>query len=348
MSVVQSIFTTAALSLLLLSGCDRSDDLRRERGLYEWRSTAKIEDRDYRQIDSLGVTRLFVRFFDVQRGEKGEPVPRSVVRFSDEMRDDLEIVPTVYITNELMKSISSPTMLDSLAVQIVRKVEVMHGETGTGRMGELQIDCDWSASSRAHYFSLLASIDRALPESTTLSATIRLHQVKYRVETGVPPVDRGLLMVYNTGEVTSPSETNSILDRPVVEEYIDNLGRYPLRLDVALPIFSWGVRFHYGRFAELLPDITGEDLQGRPADFRQVAPERWQVLRVTEVEGARLEPGDEIRVEESPPEEVLPVAQLIADRLKDDDRTVILYRYDPLIFQRYETTRLLPLYRAFD
>ena len=319
-----------------------------ERGLYEWRSTAEIERGDYQQIDSLNVTRLYVRFFDVQRGEQGEPVPRSVVTFPEQIRPHLEIVPTVYITNELMRSISSPSLLDSLAVRIVRKVEEILHSIDRETYRELQIDCDWSASSRANYFSLLASIKRALPEERTLSATIRLHQVKYRVETGTPPVDRGLLMVYNTGEVTSPTETNSIIDHSVVEEYIENLADYPLPLDVALPIFSWGVRFHYGRFAQLLPDLTNEYLQQRPADFQQVSAQRWRVMRVTEIEGTRLEPGDEIRVEESSPHIVLPIAQAVADELRSDTRTVILYRYDPLIFQRYETTRLLPLYRAFD
>ena len=73
-----------------------------------------------------------------------------------------------------------------------------------------------------------------------LSATIRLHQVKYREETGVPPVDYGVLMYYNMGHISAMG-ANSIYDRSTALRYLGKLREYPLPLDIALPMFAWGV-----------------------------------------------------------------------------------------------------------
>ena len=347
-------------ALLLFFSCSPPESPP-NRALYEWRSAFEIDEGAYSSFDSLGVTRLYVRFFDVQWDDaSGAAVPRSTARSVRPIDGKIEVVPTVYITNETMKRVP-PERIDSLAVRIVEKIDAMAASIRTassadGRSSrptpsvsyrEVQIDCDWTATSRTSYFALLTKIGEILPPEVTLSATIRLHQVKYRVETGTPPVDRGLLMAYNTGEVTEPDEENSIIDYDVVEDYLGELDEYPLPLDVALPIFAWGVRFHFDRFASILPEVTAAEL-ARRAEFRQVAPNRFVVLRKTDLRDQQLEPGDVIRTEEARPEEVLPIADLIADELRSEPRTIVLYRYDPQIFARHETNRLLPLYRAFD
>ncbi|MGG2305049.1 hypothetical protein ACE4Z6_26875, partial [Salmonella enterica] len=93
-----------------------------------------------------------------------------------------------------------------------------------------QIDCDWTLGTKEKYFSLLKRIKErmALP----LSCTIRLHQVKYQAKTGVPPVDRGMLMYYNMGHVEGATETNSIYDPANADKYVSYVKDYPLPLDV--------------------------------------------------------------------------------------------------------------------
>ena len=97
-----------------------------------------------------------------------------------------------------------------------------------------------------------------------------------------------------------------------------------------------------------MPDLTREDLEGRAGDIRQVDTRRWEVLRDLELAGEKLTAGDLIRLEEAPPEDVLPIAERIAEELPPQERTILLYRYDPQIFRRHETSTLLPLYRAFE
>ncbi len=74
-----------------------------------------------------------------------------------------------------------------------------------------------------------------------LSATIRLHQVKYDDKTGIPPVDQGVLMVYNVGKIDDKDETNSIFNRDIIEKYLYNFDDYSLQLNLALPAYSWSI-----------------------------------------------------------------------------------------------------------
>ena len=76
-----------------------------------------------------------------------------------------------------------------------------------------------------------------------LSATIRLHQVKYYKQAGIPPVDRGMLMFYNMGKLNALTAENSIYNSNDAAGYIETVDDYPLKLDLALPAFSWAVHF---------------------------------------------------------------------------------------------------------
>jgi primosomal protein N' len=68
-----------------------------------------------------------------------------------------------------------------------------------------------------------------------LSTTIRLHQLAMEA----PPVDYGVLMLYNTGDPRKWTERNPILDIRDVSPYLKRLDDYPLPLAAAYPVYSW-------------------------------------------------------------------------------------------------------------
>ena len=328
---------------LLLAAC--GTERRVDRAFYEWRSVPTFSAGDRAHFDSLGITRLYIHYFDVQWDERDrEPAPQGVASLPSGYPASLEIIPTIYVTSDAMRRLQEPKRIALLAGRIVRKVDAMSAAAGLPAWRELQLDCDWTASSRTSYFALLREI-RALRPGRVLSATIRLHQVKYRVETGVPPVDRGMLMVYNVGDVVSPEETNSIFRRDEVERYLGNLDDYPLPLDVALPIFSWGVRFHFDRFAALIDNVSTAEMTAH-ADFRPLDDDLWQATRPTRLRGAEIAAGDVVRVEEPDRDDVAAIAERIADDIDRPSLTLSLYRYDPTIIARHGTHHLQDLYRA--
>jgi hypothetical protein len=136
----------------------------------------------------------------------------------------------------------------------------------------VQLDCDWTISTRVVYFHFLAALRARLPQGVALSATLRLHQYRYPDRTGIPPVDRVMLMFYNMGQLDDPDEPNSILNLAAAQPYLDGAPPYPVPLDVALPVFRWGVLYRDGRMTKLIHDLTADELAADTARFVYVAP----------------------------------------------------------------------------
>lgn len=102
---------------------------------------------------------------------------------------------------------------------------------------EIQIDCDWTKETKETYFNLLKELQRpSFFRGKKVSCTIRLHQVKYLISSGTPPVNQGLLMVYNMGNLSKYGGQNSIFDLKEARDYRENLAQYPIPLDIALPL----------------------------------------------------------------------------------------------------------------
>ena len=59
-----------------------------------------------------------------------------------------------------------------------------------------------------------------------------------------PPVDYGVLMIYNTGDPRNFMERNPILDIRDVMPYVKRLDDYPLPLAAAYPVYQWVREIH--------------------------------------------------------------------------------------------------------
>jgi hypothetical protein len=181
---------------------------------------------------------------------------------------------------------------------------------------EFQVDCDWTQGTREAFFRLLEKIRGHLPHGVLLSATIRLHQYKFPDQTGVPPTDRGMLMLYNTGDIDAPDETNSIFKPEDAKKYLKGApATYPLPLDVALPAFSWTLVFRDGELWKILP---GHD-DHLPTGILE---------RGTFQNGHYLRPGDFLRQEVVSPELLRESALLAAGASLADDATIAFFHLD--------------------
>ena len=177
-------------------------------------------------------------------GDSGEPKPNATISFSDTLPDNIEMIPTVYITEDCMHADHK-----GLAEKIVTRIRQMNETNDIPNVREIQIDCDYTSKSRKRYYQFLEEVGRLW--KSRLSTTIRLHQLSMPA----PPVDYGALMVYNTGDPRKSEERNPILDYRDVGPYLKHLDSYPLPLATAYPVFRWlrmvyGVRYEYTVEAE--------------------------------------------------------------------------------------------------
>jgi hypothetical protein len=160
-----------------------------------------------------------------------EPSPNATISFSDTLPAGIELIPTIYITEDCMHKPHK-----DLAKKIVDRILQMNETNDISNVREIQIDCDYTSKSRQTYYKFLEEVRNQLSSKKyQLSTTIRLHQLSMPA----PPADYGVLMVYNTGNPLKWQERNPILDYRDVYPYLSRLDDYPLPLATAYPVYQW-------------------------------------------------------------------------------------------------------------
>ncbi|MCB0644984.1 MAG: hypothetical protein KDC44_25235, partial [Phaeodactylibacter sp.] len=192
----------------ILSGCAPKPKPPTTLAFYHWKSALDLSPLEQQILDTNQVDLLYIRLLDVD-WEAG-PVPKGVLQAGAHW-PSLPFIPTIFITNRTFEALQ-PQAMPELAQKIVKKVRELIPPEQLPKVTGFQVDCDWTEGTRSIYFDFLAELKTQLgaPFDQSYSATIRLHQIKYFTRTGVPPVDRGMLMYYNMSPVMDPQTTNSI------------------------------------------------------------------------------------------------------------------------------------------
>ena len=310
---------------------------------YHWQTNFELSKTEINYLKALSIQKIYPKFFDVDwdfnRQETVALAPISIPSQLPPILAEIEIIPTVFITNRTLVQLPTEKLPD-LAAKIAQKLTTQMEGLGANKIQEIQFDCDWSQSTKVNYFSLLTLLNNAFEtRGIYLSATIRLHQIKYAQKTGVPPVKRGALMYYNMGEVQKETTVNSILDNVIGAKYLNRLAEYPLPLDLALPLFQWGVLFRKDKMIKLLNQLSTTELIDAQR-FTQINKNHWEVIKSTYLNGVYLYKGDKIRLEKSELTDLKKAAELLQKHLKIDNRSIIFYHLDSTVLHRFKTEDL--------
>ena len=210
----------------------QDESLEQSNGVYYWRTDLHLDSTERAFLKQHHINKVYCRYFDVVMSDDGtEPKPNATIAFTDTLPAGIELIPTVYITEDCMHKPHK-----DLAEKLVKRIMQMNETNHIGNVHEIQIDCDYTSKSRATYYQFLETIKSQLSTiHYQLSTTIRLHQLSMPV----PPVDYGVLMVYNTGDPRKWQERNPILDYRDVYPYLNKLAQYQLPLAAAYPVYQW-------------------------------------------------------------------------------------------------------------
>lgn len=323
---VFSIFSLFLLTLLF--SCNEKE--RPAVSFYYWKTNFRLSPSEVTTLRDNKVKKLYLRYFDVDKAP-GQPVaqPVSPIVLNDSLYSS-RIVPVIYIKKRVFENIDS-SRLPALAKNIFSLIQQIN-QTKQITNTEVQFDCDWTESTKLLYFSFIR-IFRSISK-LDISATIRLHQVKYYQRTGVPPVDHGVLMYYNMGEINA-GNNNSVYDKTIAAKYNPSLGHYPLALDVALPIFAWGQQIRDGQVAGLLNKIN-EGRFANDSNFTVLGKNRFLVKHAGFKAGYYFREKDEVKLESVSGDELLGMAKDINKYLPNNPRTLIFYDLDSINTNRYE------------
>lgn len=320
------------LSFLLLAACEKAVESQQYEppkiGFYHWQQRLNADSLPQHLL-STGEP-LYTKCFDVS-WSAGAPKALAVLDI-DSSQIKPELIPVVFITNAVMKH-SSQAQLEQLSTDLLSLVNAILLDYRSSNVGKkalypaLQIDCDWTISSRDNYFHFLQLLRKQLDEDVVLSSTIRLHQYRDSDAQGIPPVDRGTLMAYNVGDLNSWATINSQLDSNITASYLKRKSKksYPLPLDIALPYYEWAAIYRNNELAYLINELTATQLTDS-SRFEQLSTTRFQVKKSTYLDGYYLYSNDLIRLEGPDSTTLQTVAKQLATVPGFPDQKLLFYR----------------------
>jgi len=311
----------------LLTSCHQQE--RPMVSFYYWKTIFKLSPLEKSTLQDNQVKKLYVRYFDIDWNVKSNlPFPQSPIRFKENPKE-YTIVPVVYIKNKVLlnKSINVLDLAQKTS-DFIKQINTKHHIS----CQEIQIDCDWTIASRDNYLKFIDCFKKISKKK--LSATIRLHQIKYFKKTKIPNVDTGVLMYYNMGEIAADS-LNSIYDKNIANRYLASLKKYPLSINMALPIYSWAIHIRDGKVIGLKNKI---DVNGfkKDTNFMLINQLGLEVKKSNYKNGTFYKKGDLLKLERITENDLLEMANDLQENIATMPAEIIFYDLDEFNLRNYE------------
>jgi hypothetical protein len=303
----------------LFSACKKPNN--NATAFYYWKTGFNLNQQQTDLLHQTG-NNAYIRFFDVTWNDSlHRAYPNAVIQFKQPV-NGINITPVIYITNKTFQNITD-TAINSLAQHCDKLINDIVTQNHIS-YSKIQVDCDWSLTTRGKYFSFLKAFKKL--NQKQLQVTIRLHQVKYKGRTGIPPADAGVLMFYNMGKLNAvPDQPNSIYNPDDADKYAGYISTYPLRLDIALPLFGWAIHVRDGRVIQVYGKIGHQQLDNR-ANFEQTGQaNNYRAKQSFFLEGIYIKQNDIFKLEETDLNSLNTAARQLNKNLPHQQNKTIIY-----------------------
>ena len=314
-------------------GCDQNDK-QHNIDFYYWKTDVSFGKTEKDNFEQLNCKKLYIRFFDVDKTDKGiEPLAK-VKPFNSENLQ-AEFVPVVFITNRTFLQISD-NELNKLVNNISELIDLIAKKNALSEIKEIQIDCDWTTNTRNTYFHFLKKLK--LQTKKKVTCTLRLHQISDKESAGIPPVEKGYLMCYATSSPKDFSEKNSILDMKLLKKYTKNINDYQLDFDIALPLYSWAVVENHLGNIKLINGVTSKELDSEN-NLTEIAENLFEVKDDFFFHGIYLNKGFKIKLEAITPELLNEAKNYLNSKIKPN-YNIVYYHLDAPFLEQFKINDL--------
>ncbi len=346
MNLVKLLFFLT-VSFIIITGCKGDGKVSKvHRAAYIWKESGLSDIKS--NLAELEINKLYIKYFEVDYNESMGNFPYNKQKLSpyqlQELTEKLKIVPCIFIRNEIFQY-NDEKKLDKLAEDIVFLIDKYNQEAENTKnlSDEIQIDCDWTLSTKEKYFYLLKQIKSK--SKKTISCTLRLYPYKYSDKMGVPPVDKVSLMCYNLISPLKADNKNSILDIDEFKKYFDKKIDYPLHIDIALPVYNWSLIYQNGIFSKS-SKINSSQIKS----FAKESKPMWFDIQIdTNLNyDFYLRKGDQIKCEEVSAETIQDAIDVLVKHVRfDKEITVAVYDVNSNTFLKYSNENFNQFYSQF-
>lgn len=309
--------------LMLIASCSNPDSQMgnsqsdSQNAVYYWKTEHKNNDKESEFLQKYQINKIYMRFFDVVVKDQ-KVVPNATISFKDWVSLDYNIVPTIFITPDCLKK-----DISDLPKLLFYRVGQMC-QTHNIALKEIQIDCDWTESSKDIFFDFVEKFYKIInKQNIKLSLTIRLHQLSQ----DAPKCDYGVLMLYNTGNFRDINCPNPILSYQDCKAYLNKLKDYSLPICVAFPNFRWQLHFKGEKFENIL---YNEDLNNKSI-YKKIDENTYEVIKnhsfkpTFDSQIVQLNISDKILVKNSDINEILKIKEEIQKIRPNALERIIIY-----------------------
>jgi hypothetical protein len=334
--------------LFILFSCSNHSPREVTRGVYFWKTIFSLSSEEQNWLKDSRIKKLYVKFFDIDWNPKiNSAMPVGDVSIYTKEVADVEIIPVVFITNRTLTNVPD-SLLSELSKNIYNKISDKLNQFDSLVIKEIQLDCDWTRTTKDKYFYIIDMLKQlSLETETEITSTVRLHQIKFFDKTGVPPVKRVKLMFYNMSNVTDIKTRNSIFHKDIAKNYLVNFDNYPLNLDVVLPAFSWVCLFRNDKLVNLINDVKDSDLE-KNFEFIRGMDNFYIATTDCYLKGFYVSKGDVLRVEKITPKTTLSAARMIAPYITNNKIIVSIYHLNNELIKYYDKNYLENIFAAFN
>jgi hypothetical protein len=327
--------------MFCLGSCSKSHVKQTKNGIYVWDNRSYYRYFDSADISFLkqnSIDKIYFKLLDADWDEFSHAYPTDVNEspvygYDSFEANYFEYVPCLFFTNTVMLRSTKPE-LEYMAQKIAEKLSTFK------YFSEYQVDCDWSEQSRENYFYFLGKL-KSLLKDKKLSVTIRLFQFRYPDKAGVPPANRGMLMLYNFSSPKEFKEQNSIFDEAEGKKYVTSKA-YPLPLDIVLPSFSWAAL--YGPDKKFQSLLHADLLSTIPEIAHETAKNIYTVNRDTVVQNIYFRKGDLIKMERTEAQQLKEAAALADSFTNNSDYTLSIFALNEGTIQLFKTADVKKVY----
>ena len=324
-------------------------DKKVQHSFYYWKTTFLADSNTTAFINKEYIDHFYIHYFDVAWSDYYDmPAPLAEISGFNNASffTQKQFTPVVFIANSCFQHMQM-NWCDSLALKVSNRINFIsnkiqrsyYEKTSVPKniqedIDEIQIDCDWTAATKEKYFNFLRSLKKLFP-GKKISVTIRLYPYKYPKLMGVPPVDKGLLMCYNISNIKDNENPNSVFSLASLKQYL-NAKKYPLQLDIALPVFGWYAWFSNGRFKNIIyPNVADSSFENNA--FQKNNNNTITLLTDTMLNNNYLREGDVLRIEYPDPVELEDAAKILYEKFPNAGR-ISFYHWDKDLVKKYDTT----------
>lgn len=338
------IFVFVFCSCFCLYWFSYTPNFKSKRAFYFWELNRWSIYEERATIDTLQIEKVYVKFFDIVKSPTMGIIPSSKTELNLQSVGNAtrEIIPCVYIENNVFKKTTAKELLQFVD-NLLFLLDKRFLENNGSNYSEIQIDCDWTESTKANYFTFLHYLNEQTDKK--ISATLRLYAYKFPEKMGVLPVDRAMLMCYNLLSPIQSKNKNSILDLGELVKYLKGADVYPIPLDVALPIYSMVHIYRNGQFHQLFhedsPDFK-ENLLSIKDEWFEVKNDRIFIDKF-------LRKGDRLKFEEISPDLLLKAIEVIKKNVHFyQNPTLSLFHLQENELNHFNYEELDSIYNAFN